>query len=112
MTPTGAATLDTYHFQLESADDTAANFYLHPPEVGHEETFDTYRDGDLSIIEAGYGDGTTVTTGFEILVHADMDGSEPPSVRADYEITLSGNSFRSDTYIATDQTTIDFETSD
>lgn len=112
MTPPGDATLDTYRFQLKTGD-VAANIYVHPPEAGHEETFDPYRDADWTVIEADYGDGTTVSTGFEVLVYADVDEADgSPSVQADYEVALSGDSFLGDTYIATDQTTIDLATSE
>lgn len=106
----GNVTLDTYRFRFKPAGDASANVYLHPPEAGHEDTFDTYRDGDWTVIEAEYDGGTTVGTGFEILVYSDVASTNgSPSILADYELTFSGDGYLDGTFVAQRRTTIDLE---
>lgn len=103
----GDVTLDTYRFRFKPAGEAAANIYLHPPEAGHEDTFDTYRDGDWTIIEAEYDGGTPVGTGFEILVHSDTESVDgPASILADYKLNASGDGSLDGTFVAQDRTTV------
>lgn len=102
--------LDDYRFRFEPARDTAANVYLHPPELGHEDAFDTYRDADWTVIEAEYDGGTPVGTGFELLVHSDSESADDSvPIRADHELTLSGDGALDETFVARDRTVIDLE---
>jgi hypothetical protein len=104
----GDVRLDSYRFQFKPAARTAANIYLHPPEAGHEETFDTHRDADWTVIEAEYDGGTPVNTGFEILVYTDAESdTESASILTTHELTLSGDRFLEDTFVARDQARID-----
>ncbi len=106
----GDVSLDTYRFRFKPAGDGAANIYLHPPELGQEDTFDTYRDADWTILEAGYDDGTRVGTGFELLVYSDTEGgNDYVSIRADYQLTFSGDGYLGKTFVAGDQITIDLK---
>jgi hypothetical protein len=106
----GDVRLNTYRFRFKPAGDGSANIYLHPPALGHEDTFDTYRDADWTIIEAEYDDGTPVGTGFEILVYSNSENvNDSASIRADYELTLSGDGYLDGSFIAQDQTTIEIE---
>lgn len=104
----GNVTLDSYRFRFEPAGDRGANIYLHPPELGHEDTFDTYRDSDWTVVEAEYDDGTTVGTGFEVFVYSDGEGdSGSTPVLAAYELILSGDGYLDGRFVARDRTTID-----
>lgn len=106
----GDVTLDTYRFRFMPAGDASANFYLHPPEVGRGATFDTYRDANWTIIEAAYDGGTRVGTGFEILIYSNSESiNGSVSIRADYELMLSGDGYLAGTFAAHHQTTIDLE---
>lgn len=102
--------LDTYRFRFKPPEDGSANIYLHPPELGHEDTFDTYRDSGWTIIEAEYDGGTPVGTGFEILVYGGGEnGNGSASIRADHELTLSGDGYLDGTFVAQDQTMIELK---
>jgi hypothetical protein len=104
----GDVSLGTYRFRFKPAGDGAANIYLHPPELGQEDTFDAYRDADWTVLEAEYDDGTRVGTGFELFVYSDTESdNEAGSIRADYELTFSGDGYLGGTFVAGDQTTID-----
>lgn len=106
----GDVRLDTYRFRFKPAGEASANIYLHPLEAGHEDRFDTYRDGDWTIIEAEYDGGTTVGTGFEILVYSDVESvNGSSSILADYTLTVSGDGYLDGSFVAQDQTTIEFE---
>lgn len=106
----GDVRLDTYRFRFKPAEGEAANIYLHPPELGHEDAFDTYRDADWTVIEAAYDDGTPVGTGFELLVYGGSgSGTSSVSIRAEHELALSGDGYFDGTFIAQDQTTIELE---
>lgn len=115
MTPNGDASLDRYRVRFKSPaeENAAANIYLHPPLLGHEDVFDTYREDGWTVFEAEYDGGTPVTSGFEVLVYSDVDAATAiPSLLVDYELTLSGEGYIADTFVAQDRTTLDLESSE
>lgn len=82
--------------------------YLHPPELGHEDTFDTYRDADRTVVEATYDGGTPVGTSFEVLVHGGRETATGSAlVRVDYELTLSGDGYLGETFVIRDTRSIE-----
>lgn len=103
----GDVRLDSYRFRFKSVAETPVNVYLHPPELGHEDTFDTYRDADWTVMEATYDDGTPVGTSFEVLVHGGRETAGPALVRADYELTLSGDGYLGETFLVRDSRSIE-----
>ena len=105
-------------FDTESTDGPAANVYLHPPLAGETTAFDTYRDAGWTVVEAEYDDGRRVTTGFEVLVYADVDadaegegengtGDGTFPVLVDHELTLSDAGYLGESFVAADRTTIE-----
>lgn len=104
----GDVRLDSYRFRFEPVADTPVNVYLHPPELGHEDTFDTYRDADWTVMEATYDDGTPVGTSFEVLVHGSREtATGSVLVRVDYELRLSGDGHLGDTFVVRDSRSIE-----
>ena len=104
----GDVRLDDYRFRFEPVAETPANVYLHPPELGHEDTFDTYRDADRTVVEAAYDGGTPVGTSFEVLVHGGRETVTGSAlVRVDYELTLSGDGYLDETFVVRDRRSIE-----
>lgn len=125
-------TLGAYRvrFDTESTDGPAANVYLHPPLAGETSAFDTHRDAGWTTVEAEYDGGRRVTTGFEVLVYgdggaadADADagaaddgggegGRVPLPVLVHHELTLAGDGYLGESFVAADRTTIELGGSD
>lgn len=104
-------TLDDYRFRFkpETTSDASADVYLRPPRLGHSDEFDTYRDGEWAVVAGEYKDDRRVTTWFEVLVYGGVQrNAEPTPLLVDYEVTLSGDGYLDDTFVARDQETVNF----
>lgn len=108
----GDTSLDNYRFRFkpETNSEDSADIYLNPPQVGHSDEFDTYRDNNWAVVEGEYEDDRRVTTGIEVLVSGDVQSDTGlPPILIDYEVTLSGAGYLADTFIARNQKTVDFQ---
>lgn len=104
----GDVELDSYRFRFEPVAETPVNVYLQPPELGHEDTFDTYRDADRTVVGAAYDGGTPVGTSFEVLVHGGRETATGSAlVGVDYELTLSGDGYFGETFLIRDTRSIE-----
>lgn len=92
--------------------DTAADIYVRSPPVEDVEAFQTFRENGWSIVRGEYEDDRRVTTQIQILVHGAVRTERgPPPVLVDYEVSLSGDGYFGDTFVARDEQEVEFSPS-
>lgn len=108
----GDTVLASYRFRFRPATtaEPAPEVYLRPPMVGQADDFATYRDGGWTVVAGEYEDPRRVTTRVGLLVSGDgQRATALPPLVAEYEVVLSGPGALTDTMVARDRQSLEFE---